>query len=59
MAQPSIETNVSNKHRYDLSDDVRRKIVLKNEKYKAHADLKRKFVNFNKGDMLMVKLRLK
>ena len=56
-ARPSVEAEAFSKHIQDLHDDVRRKISLNNENYKVHADLKRKFVEFKQGDMVMVRIR--
>ena len=56
-ARPSVEAEAFSKHIQDLHDDVRWKISLSNENYKAHADLKRKFSEFKEGDMVMVRIR--
>ncbi|RVX23414.1 hypothetical protein CK203_000006 [Vitis vinifera] len=58
-AWPSVEANAFSKHIHDLHANVRRKIALSNENYKAHADLKRKFVDFKERDMVMVRIRPK
>ena len=56
-AWPSVEAYAFSKHIHDLHVDVWRKIALSNENYNAHADLKRKFVDFKEGDMVMVRIR--
>ena len=58
-ARPNVEAEAFSKHKQDLNDDVRRKTSLSNENYKARTDLKRKFDVFKKGDMVMVRIRLK
>ena len=55
-ARPSVEADAFSKHIRDLHEDVQRKIALSNENYKAQADLKRKFVDFKEGDMVMVRI---
>ncbi|RVW98899.1 Transposon Tf2-8 polyprotein [Vitis vinifera] len=50
-------TDAFSKHIHDLHEDVRRKIALSNENYKAQADLKRKCVDFKEGDMVIVRIR--
>ena len=57
-ARPSGEVNAFSKHIHHIHDDVWRKIALNNENYKAHATLKRKFDDFNEGDMIIVRIRL-
>ncbi|XAR71262.1 Proteasome endopeptidase complex [Bertholletia excelsa] len=37
-----------------MHDDVRRKIAISNKKYKSHADLRRRFADFQERDMVMV-----
>ena len=54
--RPSVEADDFSKHIRDLHEDVQRKIALSNENYKAQADLKRKFVDFKEGDMVMVRI---
>ncbi|KAH7511695.1 hypothetical protein FEM48_Zijuj12G0007700 [Ziziphus jujuba var. spinosa] len=56
-ARPSAEAETFGRHIQEIHDDIRRKIALSNESYKAHADLKRKFAEFNEGDMVMVRIR--
>ena len=53
-ARPSAKAEAFSKHTCDIHDDVRRKIATSNEGYKRHVDLKRRFAEFNKGDMVMV-----
>ncbi|KAL3533257.1 hypothetical protein ACH5RR_006778 [Cinchona calisaya] len=53
-ARPSVEAEVFSKHILDIHNEVRRKIAINNEKYKSHADLKRKFADFQGGDEVMV-----
>ncbi|KAH7537757.1 hypothetical protein FEM48_Zijuj03G0126800 [Ziziphus jujuba var. spinosa] len=57
VARPSAEAETFGRHIQEIHDDIRRKIALSNESYKAHADLKRKFAEFNEGDMVMVRIR--
>ena len=56
-AQPNVEAESFSSHIRDIHDDVRRKIALSNEGYKAHADLRRRFVEFNAGDMVLVRIK--
>ena len=49
-ARPSAEAEAFSKHILDIHDEVRRRIATSNERYKAHADLKKKFAEFEEGD---------
>ena len=55
--RPSVEADAFAKHMRDIHEDVRRRIVMSNEGYKAHADTRRKFAEFQEGDMIMVRIR--
>ncbi|GFS36272.1 NAD(P)-binding Rossmann-fold superfamily protein [Actinidia rufa] len=56
-ARPSDEAEAFSKHICDIHDDVRRKIVISNESYKRHADLRRRFAEFVEGDMVMIRVK--
>lgn len=47
-ARPSAEANAFVKHIRDRHEEVRRKIVLSNQSYKAHADFHRKLAERQK-----------
>ncbi|KAG6484460.1 hypothetical protein ZIOFF_052978 [Zingiber officinale] len=52
-ARPSVEAEPFSKHIQDIHDDVKQKLTLRNERYKTHAELKRKLVEYQEGDMAM------
>ena len=41
----------------DMHHDIHSRIVSQNEKYKANADVGRRFVSFSEGELVMVRLR--
>ncbi|KAL3533198.1 hypothetical protein ACH5RR_006719 [Cinchona calisaya] len=55
-ARPSVEAEAFSKHILDIHDEIRRRIVISNEKYKSHVDLKRKFTEFEEGYEVMVRI---
>jgi SepF-like predicted cell division protein (DUF552 family) len=52
-AHSSVEADAFAKHTCEIHVDVRQKIVI-NKGYKALADLRRTFVEFEEGDIVMV-----
>lgn len=56
-ARSSAEAESFASHIREIHDDVKRKIALSNERYKANADVRRHFVDFEEGDMVMVRIR--
>ncbi|KAL6188925.1 hypothetical protein ACLB2K_040316 [Fragaria x ananassa] len=56
-ARPSVEAESFSSHIRHIHDDVRQKIALSNEGYKTHADLRRRFVEFNAGGMVLVRIK--
>ncbi|KAF7144488.1 hypothetical protein RHSIM_Rhsim04G0004700 [Rhododendron simsii] len=57
QAHPSAEAEAFSQHIRDIHDDVRRKIAISNESYKQRADLRRRFAEFDEGDMVMVRVK--
>lgn len=56
-ARSSDEAESFASHIREIYDDVRRKIALSNEEYKAHANVRRHYANFEERDMVMVHIR--
>ncbi|PRQ21796.1 putative nucleotidyltransferase, Ribonuclease H [Rosa chinensis] len=56
-ARPSAEAEFFCSHIPNIHDDVRRRIALSNEGYKAHADLRRRLVALNGDDMVLVRIK--
>lgn len=57
QARPSAKAEAFSQHIHDIHDEVRRKIAISNEGYKQHADLWRRFAEFDEGDMVMVRIK--
>ncbi|KAL3533206.1 hypothetical protein ACH5RR_006727 [Cinchona calisaya] len=53
-ARLSVEAETFSKNILDIHDEVQCRIAINNEKYKSHSNLKRKFVEFQEGDEVMV-----
>ena len=56
-SRPSVEAEAFSKHIHDIHDEVRRQIAVSNENYKSRADLRRRFAEFQEGDMVMVRIK--
>ena len=58
-ARPSGEADNFIEHMQQLHDEVRHHINTSNDSYKDHADKCHRFVEFSKGDMVIVRINPK
>ena len=58
-AQPSGKADNFIKHMQQLHDEVQHQINTSNDSYKDHADKCHRFLEFSKGDMVMVRINPK
>ncbi|RWR73203.1 Glycoside hydrolase [Cinnamomum micranthum f. kanehirae] len=56
-ARPSQEAEEFGQHMKDVHDEVHQQIAKCNETYKQHADTRMRHVEFNEGDMVMVRIK--
>ncbi|KAK8923695.1 hypothetical protein KSP39_PZI019139 [Platanthera zijinensis] len=56
-SRPSESAESFAQHLHELHESVRRRIIMSNENYKAHADKRKRERIFNVGDQVMVRIR--
>ena len=57
-ARPSADADIFIRHMQQVHEKVRRHILASNDLYKDHADKCRRFIQFEEGDMVMLRNRL-